>query len=113
MELVNIRYAGIQVIAFSIASGQGEEQDEQIWNGLNRISWFFCCLYEGRNNRESSFPRQPILAKRSQEQIEEEGGSEEIETLLINKGNQNYNIKGNAKWAKRSILNHFIHKRQL
>ncbi|KAA6388898.1 MAG: hypothetical protein EZS28_015575 [Streblomastix strix] len=63
-------------------------------------------LYQGRNCY-ATFPPQPLLARRSVEQIEEEGGNEEIDSQLINKG-QRGNIKSNAKGANRRILNHFV-----
>ncbi|KAA6376247.1 MAG: hypothetical protein EZS28_028226 [Streblomastix strix] len=79
-ELVNARYVRVLVIAFSTASGAG---------------------------RPFTFPPQHLLVRRSDEQIEEEGGNEEIESQLINKGFSG-NIKIEAKVAKRRILNYFI-----
>ncbi|KAA6371080.1 MAG: hypothetical protein EZS28_033393 [Streblomastix strix] len=90
------------VIAISTAGGQGEEDDEIYW-GLSRIFKFLSNLHQGKY----SFPPQPLLARRSDEQIEEEGGNEEIDAQLINKGLQG-NIKNNANYAKGAILNYFI-----
>ncbi|KAA6316876.1 MAG: hypothetical protein EZS28_055191, partial [Streblomastix strix] len=106
-ELVNARYARVLVIAISTASGSGEEQDYEIWHELVHISQFLKRLHQGRINDEPSFPPQPLLARRSVEQIEEEGGNEEIESQLINKGN-GWNIKINANETKGEILNCFI-----
>ncbi|KAA6374861.1 MAG: hypothetical protein EZS28_029611 [Streblomastix strix] len=86
------------------ASGHGEECDNEIYWGLDQTSNFLSCL-----NKEKYylFPPQPLLAHRSDELIEEEGGNEEIDSQLINK-KSNYNIKNNANIAKGAILNYFI-----
>ncbi|KAA6393013.1 MAG: hypothetical protein EZS28_011456 [Streblomastix strix] len=102
-DLVNANYARILVIAISTAGGLGEEQDGEISSGLFRISYFLRCLNQGKYN---SFPPLPLLAQISKEQIEEEGGSEEIESQLINKGYNYINVKANQ--AKAAILNYFI-----
>ncbi|KAA6374347.1 MAG: hypothetical protein EZS28_030127 [Streblomastix strix] len=110
-ELINARYVRVLVIAISTASGSGEEQDDEIWIVLYRISDFLKYLHQGINNDEPPFqyfPPQPLLVHRSDEQIEEEGGNEEIESQLINKGHQYYNIKDEANEAKGRILNCFI-----
>ncbi|KAA6319782.1 MAG: hypothetical protein EZS28_054776 [Streblomastix strix] len=104
-ELINVGYARVLVIAISTASASGEEKDEEIWIGLIDISQFFSNLNKGK---QDSFPPQPLLAHRSDEQIEEEGGNEEIDSQLINNGHQNYNIKDYANRAKGAILNYFI-----
>ncbi|KAA6387762.1 MAG: hypothetical protein EZS28_016708 [Streblomastix strix] len=93
------------VIAISTASGSGEEQDNEIWNGLSNISEFIRCL---NNEKQLSFPPQLLLAHRSDEQLEEEGGNEEIDSQLINKGHQYCNIKDSANYTKGRILNYFI-----
>ncbi|KAA6378521.1 MAG: hypothetical protein EZS28_025953 [Streblomastix strix] len=104
-ELINVGYARVFVIAISTASGSGEEQDREINDGLFRISQFIRCLNKAKCN---SFPPQPLLVHRSDEQLEEEGGNEEIDSQLINKGHQYYNIKDYANETKGAILNHFI-----
>ncbi|KAA6392431.1 MAG: hypothetical protein EZS28_012043 [Streblomastix strix] len=100
-------YVGVLVIAISTASGSGEEQDREISNRLDNISDFIRCLNQGRNYNETQFPPQPLLARRSVEQIEEEGGNEEIDSQLINK-KSDQNIKNSANRAKGMILNYFI-----
>ncbi|KAA6376009.1 MAG: hypothetical protein EZS28_028464 [Streblomastix strix] len=102
-EIINARYVGVLVIAISTASGSGEEEDYEISIGLDRISRFLRCLNKGTY----SFPPQPLLARRSEEQIEEEGAIEEIDSQLINKGNYGH-IKTDANRAKIAILNYFI-----
>ncbi|KAA6397954.1 MAG: hypothetical protein EZS28_006513 [Streblomastix strix] len=106
-ELVKVGYARVLVIAISTASGSGEEYDKEIYQGLNYISDFIRCLNKGKNNF-ATFPPQPLLARRSDEQIEEEGGNEEIDSQLINKGYQYRNIKHRANETKGAILNYFI-----
>ncbi|KAA6362311.1 MAG: hypothetical protein EZS28_042162 [Streblomastix strix] len=105
-QLVNANYVGVLAIAISTASGSGEEQDDEINHGLGQISYFIRCLNQGRNYN-ATFPPQPLLARRSDEQIEEEGGNEEIESQLINKEDR-CNIKTDAHRAKIAILNYFI-----
>ncbi|KAA6389855.1 MAG: hypothetical protein EZS28_014616 [Streblomastix strix] len=58
--------------------------------------------------KQDSFPPHPLLARRSDEQIEEESRNEEIDSQLINNGHQNYNIKDYANIANGRILNYFI-----
>ncbi|KAA6393027.1 MAG: hypothetical protein EZS28_011441, partial [Streblomastix strix] len=106
-ELINVGYARVFVIAISTASGYGEKKDEEIWNGLNFIFDFFSNLNQGRNYN-ATFPPQPLLAHRSDEQLEEEGGNEEIDSQLINNGHQYCNIKDGAIKTKGTILNQFI-----
>ncbi|KAA6380606.1 MAG: hypothetical protein EZS28_023869 [Streblomastix strix] len=105
-ELVNANQTGVLVIAISTAGGTGEEKDDEIYWRLNHFSKFIRCLNQGRNYNET-FPPQPLLARRSDEQLEEEGGNEEIDSQLINKGN-GWNIKNSANSAKGAILNYFI-----
>ncbi|KAA6359526.1 MAG: hypothetical protein EZS28_044947 [Streblomastix strix] len=53
----------------------------------------------------------PVLFKSCQEQIEDEGGNEEIEAQLVNKGRgpfSSINIKSQTNRAKGKILNFFI-----
>ncbi|KAA6360387.1 MAG: hypothetical protein EZS28_044086, partial [Streblomastix strix] len=67
-ELVNARYVRVLVIAISTACGSGEEQDEEIFYGLFRISKFLKYLHQGINNDEPPFqyfPPQPLLVRRS------------------------------------------------
>ncbi|KAA6369149.1 MAG: hypothetical protein EZS28_035323 [Streblomastix strix] len=104
-ELINVGYARVLVIAIGTASGYGEEKDEEISLILFRISKFFNNLNKGK---QDSFPPQPLFARRSDEQIEEEGGNEEIDSQLINNGHQNYNIKDYTNIANGRILNYFI-----
>ncbi|KAA6402880.1 MAG: hypothetical protein EZS28_001592 [Streblomastix strix] len=84
-ELVSIGYARVFTFAFSTASGSGEEEDYEIYYRLSQISQFFSNLNKRRNNL-ATFPPQPLLAHRSDEQIEEEGANEEIDSQLINNG---------------------------
>ncbi|KAA6389470.1 MAG: hypothetical protein EZS28_015005 [Streblomastix strix] len=106
-ELVNARYARVLVIAISTASGAGEEQDREICDGLDSISKFFKLLRQGRKIYLPSFPPQPLLARIFDEQIEEEGAIEEIESQMVNKGYRG-DTKNNASIAKGEILNYFI-----
>ncbi|KAA6368779.1 MAG: hypothetical protein EZS28_035693 [Streblomastix strix] len=110
-DLVNNGYGRIMSITFSTAGGVGEEQNQMIINGLNLISWFLRVLYEGRNDQwYLSFQPLPLLARRTEEQIEEEGANEEIDTQMKNIGLKD-RIKMNANYAKAAMLNHFINKR--
>ncbi|KAA6376406.1 MAG: hypothetical protein EZS28_028067 [Streblomastix strix] len=98
-------------ISFSTAGGIGEEQNMEIGNGLIRIYNFLREQHEGRYFRQPFFQPLPLLARRTEEQIEEEGAVEEMEAQMKNKGYvQGYYeyIKNWAKWAKAEILNHFI-----
>ncbi|KAA6373761.1 MAG: hypothetical protein EZS28_030712 [Streblomastix strix] len=68
---------------------------------------YICQLHKGRQDFLCpSFPYQPLLTKLCEEQIEEEGGNEEIESQLINKRYQ-WDVKNRALEAKREILNFY------
>ncbi|KAA6381684.1 MAG: hypothetical protein EZS28_022790 [Streblomastix strix] len=110
-ELVNNEYGRVMSISFSTAGGINEEQDFEIFNGLYHISGFLRALYKGRNNEwQPSFQPLPLLARRSEEQIEEEGANEEIEAQMSIKGYYG-GIKFWANETKAVILNCFIHRR--
>ncbi|KAA6378003.1 MAG: hypothetical protein EZS28_026470 [Streblomastix strix] len=110
-ELVRQGYGRVMSITLSKAGGIDEEQDEEIYNGLRSISRFLRGLHAGRNNDyQPSFQPLPLLARRSIEQLEEEGANEEIEAQMNNR----YNglIKVWANDAKDMILNCFIYRRR-
>ncbi|KAA6372329.1 MAG: hypothetical protein EZS28_032146 [Streblomastix strix] len=107
-ELVNQEYGRVMSISVSTAGGVGEKQDEQINYGLKHIFWLLRELHEGRNNYyQPSFQPLPLLARNTEEQIEEEGANEEIDAQIKNKG-YNDNIMDQANYVKAAILNHFI-----
>ncbi|KAA6362059.1 MAG: hypothetical protein EZS28_042414 [Streblomastix strix] len=106
-ELVNNGYGRVMSISISTAGGVGEEQDYEIGNGLKYISDFLRELHEGRYDWQPSFQPLPLLVRRSEEQIEEEGADEELEAQIITKGYNGY-IKSRANRAKAETLNHFI-----
>ncbi|KAA6360911.1 MAG: hypothetical protein EZS28_043562 [Streblomastix strix] len=107
-ELVSNESGRVMTIAFCKAGGFGEEQDDEINDGLICISVFLRQLHEGRNNYpQPSFQPLPLLARRTEEQIEEEGAIEEIEAQLNNNGFGG-DIKSNANDAKAETLNRFI-----
>ncbi|KAA6340113.1 MAG: hypothetical protein EZS28_052556 [Streblomastix strix] len=108
-ELVNNGYGRRLSITFCTAGGKGEEQDTEIWNGLMYISRFLRALHEGKT-QQPSFQPLPLLARNTEEQMEEEGANEELETQMKNKG-MNGIIKREANYTKAVILNRFIHKR--
>ncbi|KAA6401734.1 MAG: hypothetical protein EZS28_002741 [Streblomastix strix] len=106
---VNIGYGRVMFISLSTAGGIGEEQDKEIYNGLQHIHLFFSSLHQGKNNQgQSSFQPLPLLARRTEEQIEEEGGNEELEAQMNNNGYDDVEYWANR--AKTAILNHFIHQ---
>ncbi|KAA6382828.1 MAG: hypothetical protein EZS28_021644 [Streblomastix strix] len=105
-ELVKANYSGVLDIAIITASGHGEEEDKEINYGLDYISNFLECINH-RKYYQPQFPPQPLLVRRSDEQIEEEGGNEEIDSQQLNKGFSG-KIKNSANRAKGMILNYFI-----
>ncbi|KAA6399843.1 MAG: hypothetical protein EZS28_004628 [Streblomastix strix] len=108
-QLVNIKYAGMLVIVISTAGGQGEEYDNEINDTLIYIQQFLDNLHLG-GNYSPYFSPQHKLARRSEEQIEEEGGIEEIEAQFVNNGKVFSGfIKDQVKWTKAAALNHYIH----
>ncbi|KAA6390772.1 MAG: hypothetical protein EZS28_013701 [Streblomastix strix] len=110
-ELVRSEYAVVSVLQVSIAGGDGEQEDYSLDDGLNNITEFIKSLHQGRQTNEfnqgPSFPQQICLARITDEQIEEEGGNEEIEAQLIYQSYYYY-VKEYAKGAKSAILNYFV-----
>ncbi|KAA6401236.1 MAG: hypothetical protein EZS28_003236 [Streblomastix strix] len=114
-DLVNVGYGKVICISFSTAGGINEEKDEEILNELFHIFNFLRALHE-RRNWQPSFQPLPLLARRTEEQIEEEGANEEIEAQMSNyRKVQGYysDVKQQANKAKAEILNHFIHRRRI
>ncbi|KAA6371783.1 MAG: hypothetical protein EZS28_032691 [Streblomastix strix] len=109
-DLVNVEYGRVLSIAFCTAGGIGEEQDFEIYNGLCYINLFLRNLHEGRYYRQSSFQPLPLLARRTEEQMEEEGASEELEAQMENNGFNLNSIRNWAKFAKTATLNCFINQ---
>ncbi|KAA6363591.1 MAG: hypothetical protein EZS28_040882 [Streblomastix strix] len=112
-ELINVGYGRIVIIFISSAGGTEEQGDVEIYWVLQYIYRFLNELNNGRNNsnninNQPSFIPQPALSKICIEQMEEEGGNEEVESQLINKGNV-WKIIGDAEEVKGLILNRFIH----
>ncbi|KAA6369607.1 MAG: hypothetical protein EZS28_034866 [Streblomastix strix] len=106
-EIVTQGYGRVISITFSTAGGKGEEQDKEICYELNHIYLFLRELHEGRN-WYPSFQPLPLLARNTEEQMEEEGADEEIEAQMNNNG-YNSKIKSWANYVKEVVLNHFIH----
>ncbi|KAA6366187.1 MAG: hypothetical protein EZS28_038286 [Streblomastix strix] len=103
-------------VAVGMFDGCQVNNNEGIRSALSNIGCFFNRIHEGRKiyyediDGYISFPLQPELAKHSEEQIEEEGGNEEIEALLINEGRKKFDddsINDRAIRAKYAILNFF------
>ncbi|KAA6360367.1 MAG: hypothetical protein EZS28_044106, partial [Streblomastix strix] len=112
-DLVNVQYGKVICISLSTAGGIGEEEDDEIRNVLIYISNFLRELHERRNYPQASFQLLPLLARRTEEQMEEEGAIEEIEAQMINYGRQYFDVNYYANRAKAQTLNHFIHRRRI
>ncbi|KAA6378508.1 MAG: hypothetical protein EZS28_025965 [Streblomastix strix] len=109
-DLVYSEYGKMTFISFCTAGGIGEEHDKEINNGLFNIYWFLRELHEGRNEQQPSFQPLPLLARITEEQIEEEGANEEIEAQMNNNKGYDVDIKYWAIVFKKVILNHFIRR---
>ncbi|KAA6371171.1 MAG: hypothetical protein EZS28_033302 [Streblomastix strix] len=107
-KIVRKGYGRVICISFCTAGGQGEEQDEEISDGLYNISWFLSELRIGRNKTSKLLT---LLVRRTLEQIEEEGANEEIDAQMNNNGYDG-DIIDYANDTKTETLNHFIHRRR-
>ncbi|KAA6358307.1 MAG: hypothetical protein EZS28_046165, partial [Streblomastix strix] len=110
VKLLDVGYARVLAITIGTAGGSGDENDEDIWKGLSHIYWFLRYLHEGKIYIWKPFVQPlPLHVRMSEEQMEEEGGIEEIEAQRNNKGDSG-SIKYEANRAKAATLNHFIHR---
>ncbi|KAA6355733.1 MAG: hypothetical protein EZS28_048741 [Streblomastix strix] len=109
-DLVNVEYGRVLSIAFCTAGGIGEEQDWEIFSVLNHFYDLLRDLHEGRYYRQLFFQPLPLLARWTEEQMEEEGANEELEAQMNNKGYYK-NIMTQANRVKAVILNCFIRRR--
>ncbi|KAA6372249.1 MAG: hypothetical protein EZS28_032223 [Streblomastix strix] len=108
-DVVNVGYGKVNCISFCTAGGIGEENDEEIIRVLILIHNFLLKLHEGRYFRQPSFQPLPLIVRRTEEQIEEEGAIEEVEDQMINYGHQYCGINIQAQGVKSETLNHFIY----
>ncbi|KAA6367705.1 MAG: hypothetical protein EZS28_036769 [Streblomastix strix] len=109
IELVNIGYGRVMSLSFCTTGGIGEEQVKEINVVLIYISDFLRALHEGRNEYwYPQFQPLPLLARRTEEQLEEEGANEELEAQISSNGLDGY-IKKQANKVKAETLNCFIH----
>ncbi|KAA6382538.1 MAG: hypothetical protein EZS28_021935 [Streblomastix strix] len=111
-ELANDEYGRVISITFSTAGGKGEELNKAISDGLLYISRFLNELQRGKTYGQQTFQPLPLLARRYEEQIEEEGANEEIEAQMSYNGLDS-NINHWANKAKAATLNRFIHRRRI
>ncbi|KAA6332680.1 MAG: hypothetical protein EZS28_053248, partial [Streblomastix strix] len=102
-QLVNVGNEGVLIIYINTAGGIEEQGDEYIYDGLRNIFNFLKDLHQGRFHPQPSFKPLPLLVKRSEEQVEEEDGNEEVDAQQKNKG-FNEIIKYEANLAKAEIL---------
>ncbi|KAA6374193.1 MAG: hypothetical protein EZS28_030281 [Streblomastix strix] len=84
-DLVNVQYGKVICISLSTAGGIGEEEDYEINFGLENIYDFLRDQHDGRNWLPFFQPL-PLLARRTEEQMKEEGAIEEIEAQMSNNG---------------------------
>ncbi|KAA6391806.1 MAG: hypothetical protein EZS28_012664 [Streblomastix strix] len=107
-ELIRQGFGRVLSIAFCTAGGAGGEEDGEINDGLGQIYKFLRDIHEGRyDDLYPSFQPLPLLVRRTEEQIEEEGAIEEIEAQMNNKGYYG-GIKYQTNEAKEVTLNHFV-----
>ncbi|KAA6312221.1 MAG: hypothetical protein EZS28_055965, partial [Streblomastix strix] len=93
--------------------GYNIENDEEIHNILFNTSNFIGILHEGRDDRNNpKYGALPELRRRCDEEYEEEGGNEEIESFLMNKRKilNGTKLMDDANTVKESISNYFKHK---
>lgn len=58
---MTIGYPRVCVIAFSTGGGIGEQDDNQIFNILDNIYSFIHSLHQGRDYKNITVPRLPLL----------------------------------------------------
>ncbi|KAA6396254.1 MAG: hypothetical protein EZS28_008221 [Streblomastix strix] len=106
-QLVQAGYSTVVMTHISTAGGICKEKQNDINYELQFLGGFINNLHKGRSFIPILLPAPSDLIKTNSEQIEEQGGLEEIEAQLTNnKGDINY-IKFDASKAKNSILNYF------
>ncbi|KAA6359712.1 MAG: hypothetical protein EZS28_044761 [Streblomastix strix] len=113
-QLCKLGYAGMMAVAVGICGGCIVNNNGDIKLALSSIGCFFNRIHEGRKTQyfyHHPVPPQPELIKPSEEQLEEEGGNEEIEQWMAKKQKEKYqNIKFRTIQTKYTILNSFCNK---
>ncbi|KAA6366095.1 MAG: hypothetical protein EZS28_038378 [Streblomastix strix] len=92
------------------AGGSELETNQDIWNILFNFSDFISDLREGRSQKKLNpdvpiFPSQPKLILQINDQIEEEGGQEEIDSNLFNRSMGK--VRRESQSAKDTIINYY------
>ncbi|KAA6374472.1 MAG: hypothetical protein EZS28_030001 [Streblomastix strix] len=112
-QLTRIKYAKLMAQQAGICSGQNEENVDELHNILFNISNFFAILHQGRDDGNNPrYEPLPKLRRLSEEEFEQEGGIEEIESFFMNKGkaSNGNKIADSYKMAQGCLLNCFQHK---
>ncbi|KAA6398955.1 MAG: hypothetical protein EZS28_005521 [Streblomastix strix] len=116
-SISNQSFVNQTIDIIGIAGGHGAQDDNVIVSGLQNIISFFNFLHRGRQTQNvpvqmkqkqsQSLQLNILHLKQSEEQLEAEGGTEEIEPLLLNKGTLKFigQINKEALQAKGAILN--------
>ncbi|KAA6388067.1 MAG: hypothetical protein EZS28_016405 [Streblomastix strix] len=99
VDLVTMGYSKVLGFALSTSGGNEQEQDEEIRDGLFKIYTLLISFHYGGD----TLPSQPALSRICEEQIEEEGANEEIDSQYNSKGIDG-DIKDNAKKAKGNLF---------
>ncbi|KAA6391686.1 MAG: hypothetical protein EZS28_012784 [Streblomastix strix] len=113
-NLVAFNYSKELIAYISTASGKCQEQDKEIYRGLELINNYIQDLRQRRYELPWTYISPlPHLTKISVEQFEEEGGNEEVDAQSINnrKDYTDHSIMIRTNLTKAKLLNHFIHYR--
>ncbi|KAA6383757.1 MAG: hypothetical protein EZS28_020717 [Streblomastix strix] len=109
--LINENYVGTMTNAISNDYGHEQNSNIQVLDLISNIHYFFTVLHEEiqsnkKNKKFAFFLPDVVFAKQSEEQIEEEGGIEEVE-LRTNKGNKDQ-IKKQSAQTMNSVRNLYL-----
>ncbi|KAA6401486.1 MAG: hypothetical protein EZS28_002989 [Streblomastix strix] len=99
-QLIDEGYNEILIDAVGTGGGSFEENNLVIEGALIGIHWLLSHLHDENEYHISSRE----FLKGSFESIEENGGIEEIDSQISNKGNND--LSRNAQWVLSSIFNH-------
>ncbi|KAA6355953.1 MAG: hypothetical protein EZS28_048520, partial [Streblomastix strix] len=110
-KLIKSGHVNALVVAISACGGCEEQDDDEIMTQLSSIEGYFQVLHDRRWDIQKGAQIENELIKLNEENIEIEGGMEEIEARMMKMKNYEDDVL-RACQTKKSILCYYTHQHQ-